>query len=452
MAITAAGVGSGLDINGIVTQLMALERIPVNKLEANNREYEAQLSAYGQVRSALSSFETAMEGLGSLDKFKVYSASSTDEDILTASTTSAAANGTYNLEVTRLAQNHKMASGESSNTDEFRGNLTITIGTDSLTINIPNNDRKTLEEIRDLINQDANNPGVTASIINVDAEAGTQRLVFTADEKGYEQRLQTSGNLVNRLDLSTINQVPDTGGGGDTYVTLGENELDQLDAAFTVDSFEIISASNQVSNVIDGITFNLKDLGAATLTIDRDEESIKESVQSFVDAYNDLFSTLDTVSKNELNGDSTIRSIQSAIRSVYYSAPTGLTGTFQALVNVGLDSDARTGTLSLDTSTLEEALATDFQSVAELFAHDNQGFAFRLAELADTLISNNNIVDTREEGLRGRIDDVENQLLSWEYRLELKEASLRAEFARLDSLIGSLQSTSSFLASQLGQV
>ena len=120
-------------------------------------------------------------------------------------------------------------------------------------------------------------------------------------------------------------------------------------------------------------------------------------------------------------------------------------------MNVGLDSDARTGILSLNTSTLEDALNADFQSVAELFAHDNQGFAFRLAELADKLLQEDNIVDTREDGLRDRIRDNDNKILSWEARLELKEAALRSRFAALDSLIGSLQSTSSFLSSQLSQ-
>jgi flagellar hook-associated protein 2 len=84
MAITAGGVGSGLDVNGIVSQLMALERLPVVKLENQGREYESQLSAYGRLRSSLTSFQSAMEGLGSLDKFKIFSASSSDDGVLTA--------------------------------------------------------------------------------------------------------------------------------------------------------------------------------------------------------------------------------------------------------------------------------------------------------------------------------------------------------------------------------
>ena len=94
----------------------------------------------------------------------------------------------------------------------------------------------------------------------------------------------------------------------------------------------------------------------------------------------------------------------------------------------------------------------DFQSVAELFANDSQGFAFRLADIADTMLSNNNIIGSREEGLQSRIREIDNRILSWEARLELKETALRAQFASLDSLIGSMQGMSSFLAQQLSQL
>jgi len=440
MAITAAGVGSGLDINGIVTQLMQLERQPVFKLERDVREYQSQLSAYGKIRSALSSFQSAMEGLGSLDKFKVYSAVSSDEEILTASTTSAAAKGTYEVEVSRLAQRHKMASDENADTAIFSGDLTITIGADSLTINPSAN---TLEEIRDLINNDIDNPGVTASIINVDA--GQQRLVMTSEEQGYDSRLQLSGSIATSLNLSSINQVPDTGFfGGITYEDI--TDLTDLDAAFTVDGFDITSSSNQASDVIDGISFELKSLGRSSLNIDRDTEEIKNSVNEFVEAYNNLYSTLNDASKGELSGDSSVRSIQSAVRSVYNTAPVGLTGSFSSLVQIGLNSDSKTGELSLDSADFEQALDTDFQSVADLFANDDQGFAFRLADIADTLLENDGVVKSREEGIRSRIDNAEDDILSWEARLELKETALRAKYASLDAMIGSMQSTMSFVA------
>ena len=435
MPITAAGVGSGLDINGIVTQLMQLERQPVFKLQSNVREYESQLSAYGKIRSALSSFESAMNELGSLDKFKVYAAASSDEAIVTASADSSAASGIYSLEVTRLAQNHKMGGRDPiDKTTAFSGTLTLDItGETGMTIDV---NGLTLEGIRDAINSDSNNPGLTATILNVDTN--NQRLILTADESGNAKAITVGeGGLTGQLlNMETINKAKDGS-------PLTANDLD---ANYTIDGYALTSSSNAASGVIDGITLNLKDIGTSTLNLSRDTEKIKESVQAFVDAYNNLYSTLNDASKNELSGDSSVRSIQSAVRGVYNTKPVGLTGSFSSLVQIGLNSDARTGELSLDSADFEKALDIDFQSVAELFAHDDQGFAFRLADIADTLLKNDGVVKSREEGLRSRINDAEDDILSWEVRLELKETALRAKYASLDAMIGSMQSTMSFVA------
>ena len=222
-----------------------------------------------------------------------------------------------------------------------------------------------------------------------------------------------------------------------------------LDANYTIDGYALTAASNTVSGVVDGITLNLKDVGTSTLSLSRDDDAIKESVQSFVDAYNALYKTIDSLSKNELSGDSTLRSIQNAIRGEYNRATTGLSGSYSSLVQIGINTDARSGRLSLDSSNLTEALDTDFQSVAELFADNTEGFAARLAGVADTLLGSDNFVKAREEGLRARIDSEELSILSWEARLELKETALRAKFASLDSLIGSMQGTMAFV-SRLG--
>ena len=440
MAITAAGVGSGLDINGIVIQLMQLERQPVFKLESQIRGYESQLSAYGQIRSALSSFESAMEGLGSLDKFKVFAASSSDESIATASADSTAASGIYSLEILRLAQNHKLGSSEIDNADTFSGNLDITVDGNTLSVDTTG---LTLTGIRDAINADSNNPGLTATIINT---GGTnQRLIFTSDESGTAKSITVDETVVNNvtqgttgsaLGLAIANRDKDG-------VLLGS--ISELDASYTIDGYALTSASNVATGVIDGITLNLRDIGTSTLNLSRDTEAIKESVQEFVDAYNNLYSTLNQLGKNELSGDSSVRSIQSAVRGVYNTKPIGLTGSFSSLVQIGLNSDSRTGELSLDSVDFEKALDTDFQSVAELFANDDQGFAFRLADIADTLLKNDGVVKSREEGIRSRINNAEDDILSLEARLELKERALRAKFASLDSLIGSMQSTMSFV-------
>jgi len=443
MAITAAGVGSGLDIETIVSQLMTLERQPLNKLRSQESATNAQLSAYGQVKSAISSFKDAMADLSSVDKFKIFTATSSDEEVMTAETTSSAAAGIYNLSVTRLAQNHKMGSDEKADTDTFGGTagdeLTLTVGTDSASIDLSS--AKTLSQIRDAINSDENNPGVTATILNTGG--GNQRLVLTADESGYDKRVQLSyGGTVDAATFGFATSNQDEGG-----ATIAD--LTELDAAYTLDGFALTAASNKISGVMDGITFELNKTGSATLNVQRDTESIEESAKAFVDAFNNVLSTLGSQSNGRLSGDSTLRSIQSQMRDVLNTAPTGLSGIYSSLSELGIKTDPKTGELELNSTDFTEALDADFASVAELFANDDQGFAFRMEALADTMLDTDGIIDSREDGLKERIDRLQDGQADIERRLELKERALRSQYAALDSLVGSLQNTSSFLLQQL---
>ncbi len=447
MAITASGVGSGLDIENIVSQLMTLERQPLVALQRKESEYQAQLSSYGRLKSAISTFKDAMGELGDVEKFKVFSSASSDEDVATATTTSAAAGGIYDIEVMRLAQNHKLGSEEFASTETFGGRrnndaLTITVGGDDLTIDLST--AMTLSEIRDAINSDDSNPGVTASLLNTGG--GNQRLILTADESGYDQRLELSfGGRIRSgtFDFESINRDPDGN-------VIDDGDLDQLDALFTVDGFEITTDSNKADGIVDGITFELNQIGTTTLKIDRDTEAIKESAQALVDAYNQVDDTIRSLRNGNLGGDSTLRSIQRQMRNLLNTPPDGLSGIYSALSEVGIKTNAETGELEFTASDFEDALSEDFNGVAQLFANDDQGYAFRYAALADSMLDEDGLVDAREEGLNDRIDDVKDGQSRMELRLELKEKALRSQFAALDSLISQLNSTGNFLFQQLG--
>lgn len=443
MAITAAGVGSGLDIESIVSQLMSLERQPLVALQRRESEYQAQLSAFGQVKSALSTFQDAMVDLASLDKFKKFNNVSSDEAVLTATSDSSAAAGLYSIDVTRLAQNHKLGSAEFADTATVGGtagdSLTLTVGTGAVTVDLST--AKTLSEVRDTINADTANPGVTATILNTGT--GTQRLVLTANNSGYDDRVQLSygGSITaSSYNFATTNT-------DDAGVVL--TDLTQLDAAYSVDGFALTSASNSVSGVIDGLTLELKGAGSADLTLSRDTTSITASAKAFVEAYNTLQGTMNGLSKDALSGDSSIRNIESQLRSVLNTPPTGLTGSFDALSQVGISTDAQDGSLIFDEADFTAALNVDFSSVADLFANDNQGVAFRLDALSSTLLETDGLIDSREDGLNSRISDIEQDQLDYEARLELKEKSIRAQYAALDALLGQLNNTSQFLFQQL---
>jgi flagellar hook-associated protein 2 len=439
MAITAAGVGSGLDIESIVSQLMTLERQPLVALQRRESDTRAQISAYGTLKSAVSGFRDAMEDLSSLDAFRVFQADSSDEEVMTASADGDAANGIYNVDVTRLAQNHKMGSDAFAEGATFGGgagdSLTLTVDGASSVIDL--SEARSLSGIRDQINSASDNPGVTATILNVGG--GEQRLILTASESGYAKRVElgfAGAVTAGSFNFATTNR--DSEG-----VVLGD--LAELDAAFNIDGFDLTASSNNVSSVIDGLNIELQGEGSAVLNVTRDNEAITASAQAFVDAYNKVLSTVADLRAGQLSGDSTLRSIESRMRSVLNTPPSGLTGSFSALSQLGIKTNGTSGRLELDDGDFSAALETDFAAVAQLFANDDQGYAFRFDVLADDFLSDDGLIDTRVDGLDSRARRLEDSQSELERRLDLREVALRRQYAALDQLVGSLQSTNTFL-------
>ncbi len=446
MAITAAGVGSGLDIESIVSQLMSLERRPLVALQQRESGTRAQISAYGTLKSAMSSFQDAMKDLSSLDKFRVFQTASSNDDVMTATADAEAASGLYSLDISRLAQNHKLGSNEYADSATFGGGvddaLTLTVGGDSTTIDLSS--AQTLSQVRDAINAASDNPGVTATILNTGG--GNQRLILTADESGYDQRVQLSyGGAIGAgtFGFATTNQ-------DDQGATL--TDLTELDAAFSIDGFALTSATNNVSSVIDGLSIQLKDVGSATLNVSRDSSAIKDSVDAFVEAYNNVFTTIDSLQAGELSGDSTLVSIERAMRNVLNTQAGGLTGNFSALSEIGIKTDRDTGLLTLDSGDLTAALDSDFAGVAQVFANDDQGYAFRFDAIATSILEDDGLIDAREDGLNTRLRTIEDDQADLERRLDLRETALRRQYAALDQLVGSLQSTSAFLFQNLSNM
>jgi flagellar hook-associated protein 2 len=441
-SLSASGIGSGLDVEGLVQSLMSIERQPLNALATRQREFESQLSALGRVKSALSTFQSAMKNLGSLDKFAINTTSSSDDTIFTASSTSVAVAGSYTIDfsndgVNQLAQAHKVNStyvvADSSTSIGATGTVRIQVGATEYFDVVIDGTNNTLDGIKGAINDALDNKGVTATIINVDSGS---RLVLTSDHTGTDYGLtitdQGVGNVASTLALADV--------------TAAAN------AKFKVDGNLVSSQSNTATGVIEGVTLNLKALGTAgtteTLTIARDNSAVKTNVEAFVKAYNDLNTVISDVGSDELQGDSTLLNVKSQLRSIFNTAPTGLTTSLAYLSEVGITTE-RSGALTLNSSVLDEALSSDFDGVAELFANDDQGYAFRLEALADQLLDVDGTIDAREDGINLRIDLVKDRQEGLEYRLEIIEKRYREQFGALDSLLANLQSTSNYLAAQL---
>ena len=445
--ISSPGIGSGLDINSLINQLMSLERQPLQRLQSQESTYNSQLSAFGKLKSALSTFQDAVNGLNSTDSFQIFSATSSNEDSFTASADSTAASGSYDLVISQLAQHHKVASASlDPSTALGTGSIDIAVAGNSFNVAIDGSNN-TLSGIRNAINNAADNTGVTATIINEGTAAS--RLVLTADDSGAANSISFT---VNDDDSSTTDDA-----GLSQLLQTGSYDMKELvaaqDAAFTIDTLAITSASNTVTGAIAGVTLDLIAGGGSSgkLTVGRDDAKVTESVQSFVDAYNTLQDTIKEQQKGSLKGDSTLRSLANSIRGVLNTAASGV-GTYSYLSELGIHTDKDTGSLTLDTTELETALNTDFSGVAALFADSVEGAMGRMDSMLDNWVQTGGLLQNRTDGINSRIDTLQSRMDLLEVRLDTTERRYRDQFSALDALLGQMQSTSSWLSSQLASL
>ncbi len=392
-SITSTGIASGLDVESIVTQLMEVERLPIESLEAKQASYEAKISAYGTIKSTLSDFQTSLLSLSSASKFKTNEVTVSNQDVASASAASFATPGAYSLRVDSLAQAQKLvASGQTSITDDI-GNGVITIefgaisggtfdedagtysgatftsnGSEALSITI-NESNSSLAGIRDAINNAE--VGVTASIVN-DGSDTPYRLVLTSNESGLENSIRISvADDEGSTALSSLLAHDPSGTQSLTETVTAQN------AEFEVDGLAITKSSNTVTDVISGVTLNLKSTSenATTITISRDTESVATSIDAFVSSYNTVILALkeataydtSTGTSQVLNGESTIRTIETQIRNILNTPITGTRGDYTTLSQIGI-AFQKDGTLSLDGATLKSALESNSDDVAALFA------------------------------------------------------------------------------------
>ncbi len=428
--ITAPGIGSGLDISGIVGALLAVERQPLERIQQNRSAAQTELSAFGQLNSALSTFETALNGLDSLSNFRIFSTTTSDDTIATATATSDAAEGDVDINVTQLAERNVLSSAAFADAETVvgEGTLSISVGANSFDVVIDSTN-STLSGIRDAINNSTDNTGITATVINADSGS---HLIFSSDESG----------VANALTL--------TGSGGLTSLSSGSLTTQQaaLDAQLTVSGFTVTSSSNTVSNVLQGVTFDLVATGAATITVGRDNAAVQESVQSFVDAFNALNTTVTDLRAGDLQGESLLLTISSDLRNVFNTSTTGLSDTFSTLTEIGVEFNEE-GVLTLDATSLTTALNTDFRGVSNLFADSTSGYVTQLQTITQNLTQAGGLIDSREDGINTRIDNFDTRIDAFELRLDQIEERLVNQFAALDQLLGSLGNTSNFLSAQL---
>jgi flagellar hook-associated protein 2 len=447
MGISFSGVSTGADWTSVISDLLEVESNRLYALQDREAEIDEQISDYGRVRSAIDVYMGAMEDLIDESSMAGFSSSSTDESVVTVSTDSSATISTYDIDITQLASQDKIASSAYADTATAvgTGTLSITVNgeTMDLTVDAGNN---TLSGLQAAINSASDNPGVTASILN---ETGGSRLILTSNDTGLDNAITISfaDDDGNDTDASGLSMLFYIGAGDDGYA---EQVASAQNALLTIDGFDIESASNSVSDAVTGVTLNLLDVGNATVSIERDNTEIEEKISQFVSSFNLLMDELDNFQEGSLSNDSGLRHMEQGFVDILAQAA-NIDGSDRYLFEIGIERDEY-GRLSLDSDVLADALADDFSMVTQLFGDDTAGYATRLYNMADSLLEIGGIIDSREDSLDSTKDRIESRIEREEYRLEMIETSLIAQFAVLDQTLALLQGTSDYLTNQLNSL
>ena len=427
-AITSLGIGSGADLNSLVTQLVAVERAPLQQMRTAASGLQTQVSSYGKLSSLLSGLQTAANKLNNSNLWTQSTARSSDETAVGVVGGSSATPGNFSVSVSKLASSQTVVTNAALPTatapvgsgtltlevgkwDQQPMNFVPHVGRDPYTIEVEADD--TLTSLRDKIN--SLGAGVTASLVS---DSSGVRLSLRSSSSGEENgfRMQASDSDGTDTDANGLSRFAYDPQAGTTGTEL---KLPAANAQAVINGIPVSSASNDVDGVVDGVTFKLRkeNFGSAEVSVSTDSDAVKKAIQAFADSYNELAKSIadqtryDPATKQggPLQGDSAVGSVQRQLRGLI-NGSSGASSTFQRLSDVGLQLQ-RDGTLSVNATKLDAAL-TNTAELKKAFTNlrrrqhaANNGFARRYADLATQVLGSDGTLTTRTQGLQKQLSD-----------------------------------------------
>ena len=475
-SISSAGIGSGLDVSGIVSGLMAVEQRPLTLLQTQATTLSTRLSTVGKLQGYFADLQTKANALNSPTLWSSTIADSSDSAAVKVSTGSNAVAGSYSVAVSRLAVGQTVTSTTlaSSSATLSAGSLTIELGsydsaTDpptsftpksgstALTLSIDPGDTS-LAGLRDKIN--AAGAGITATIVS---DASGARLSLRSKDTGAENAFRISvaetvddGNPATGLSALAFDATD--AGSPMTRSTSAAN------AALTVNGIVLSSASNTLNNVVDGLTLNLiKTTGSSdvAVTVATDTASVKTAVTSFAASFNTLAAFIksqtaynaDSKVAGNLQGDQATLSLQSQLHSVLNQSSSA-SSTWSRLSEIGLALKAD-GTFNTDAAKLDNALG-NLGELRKLLTTDgsaaaDSGFVRRFKRLADAALGSDGMFQSRTESINASVTRNTKSQDALQHRLSQTEARLRAQYSALDTKMASLNNLSTYMTQQITQ-
>lgn len=454
------GIGSGMNISGMVQAMLEAETAPkAAQLQRLEKANDAKLSALGKLQTALGTFKDALKDLNKTELFDNMKATSSDTKALTVSAEKSALGGKYSVEVEQLAASSKVATAaiDTDFTASGAGTLEIKLGAvdeNPVTVNIA--DGATLVEIRDAINQELEDKGISANIVN-NPSTGKSQLVLSGKETGADNDIMVTG--AGSLSEFTVDGSQKAEGTGAGYLQQAQN------AKYSIDGLQQESASNTVKNAIPDVEFTLvgktEENKPLTVSVGEDRAGVKEQLKKFVSAYNDLIGVtkeLTAVTRvgedkapvtGGLVGDSTVRSLVNGVRAELSNMAPGGDG-LRVLADLGITTD-KDGKLKIDDKQLDKALENNFDQVGQFLAGDN-GLMSRLDSKISAYAGKDGIIGTRQQSLSAMDADIAKQKERLSARSAQIEARLLKQFNAMDALVGQLSTTSQSLMQSLASL
>ncbi|MWN90933.1 flagellar filament capping protein FliD [Gilliamella sp. Pra-s65] len=468
MAMSALGIGSGIDLGEILNQLEAAEKTRLTPITTQQKAINAKISGFGKLKSALTTFNTATAKLQKKELFQSRTATG-NNDYFSVKVNSKAALGNYAVTVDQLATSHGVATSAINDKATQLGNgnetRTITIeqaNGDKLDVTL-SKDETSLEAIANAINnaQFVDENGKTSpSTMNaavVRSGDGRYQLAITSKETG---ELQTITSITS--DDEKLNEIIgfDINQPNNSHMT----EVSKAqDAKFSFNGIAITSSSNTVKDVVAGVDLTLKATTTTSqnLAITADVEKAEEAIKEWVEAFNQLQSTISTLTQftadeknsKELNssngplvGDATLRNIDQSIRSIFSK---GQAGEFSVLAQIGINMD-KNGTLTINENKLKNALSENSDAVATLFTGDGKttGIANEVFAKVSGFIDSDGMIDSATNGLNATLKSLDKRHEQVSNSIEQTIERYRVQFTKLDVLINSLDSMSNYLTTQ----
>lgn len=459
-----SGLTSGIDTSEIISELMSLERVSVDKIEIKQNKLSKKKEIYNDISGRLNNLKNIANGLKSDSDFNLYKVSYTEQSVIQWSMADSVVPASYSVMVNNLATAHTISSDRQDSSSEALGLTAGTIQINGVSVEIDELD--SLTSIRDKINN-SEGTGVRATIVD-------NVLRIQSVSTGAENVIELVDSSSILVDLGILN--------GDLSI---KNELIAAgDASMTIDGQNITSSSNTITGVVDGATIQLLKAGSTDVTVERDISAIAGKIKNFINQYNSAIDLIySKVTEKRIypvetesdmyaglvNGDITLNNIRYTLNDLFANTVSGLEESFNSLSSIGItkssfsstgsNTDMLAGKLIVDDAKLNEAITGNFEAVRDIFTKNNgveglenedYGIGVRINNYLYAVTSNTGgILKSRSSGFEKEISMLEKQIETIEARLDAKEESLVRKFAAMESALNSSNTQISWIQSYM---